>query len=192
MIRTVDDGSSLEQALVENLHRQDLNPLEEAAAYQQLISDFKLTHDEIAARVGRSRAAISNTLRLFQLSASLQRMVMDGQLSAGHARALLGTPDRGFQESLGRRVVAENMSVRAVEEAVKLRADLAQAKSAPRDTQVAGPRAAGLVELEQVLGEYFDTRVQVELGAKKGRIIIEVADLEDLERVYRAMTGPAV
>ncbi len=118
LVRTATDQRSLEQALVENLHRQDLNPLEEAAAYQQLIEDFGLTHEELADRVGKSRAAITNTLRLFQLPPAIQRLVIDGALSAGHARALLGTPDRAFQESLARRAVAEQLSVRSVEEAV--------------------------------------------------------------------------
>src|SRR5207245_2410555 len=121
LVKTTTDDASLEQALVENLHREDLNPLEEAAAYQQLIEDFGLTHEELATRMGKSRAAISNTLRLFQLPAGIQRLVVEGQLSAGHARALLGTPDRAFQESLARRAVSEGWSVRAVEEAVRAR-----------------------------------------------------------------------
>src|SRR5207253_6081954 len=121
LVRTATDADSLEQALVENLHREDLNPLEEAAAYQQLIEDFKLTHDEVATRMGKSRAAVTNTLRLFQLPPVVQRMVADGQLAAGHARALLGTPDRSFQEALAKRAIAESMSVRAVEDAVRAR-----------------------------------------------------------------------
>ncbi|MGH9269581.1 MAG: ParB/RepB/Spo0J family partition protein, partial [Acidimicrobiales bacterium] len=116
LVRTVSDAASLEQALVENLHRADLNPMEEAAGYQQLIEEFHLTPVELAARVGKSRSAISNTLRLFQLPPAIQRLLADGELSAGHARALLGTPDRGFQESLARRAVAESLSVREVEE----------------------------------------------------------------------------
>src|SRR5204862_7145481 len=118
IVRTVDDPSSLEHALVENLHRQDLNPLEEAAAYQQLIEDFGLTHDQVATRVGKSRAAVSNTLRLFQLPPAVQRLVADGVLSAGHARALLGTPDRAFQEHLAKRALKEGLTVRDVEDAV--------------------------------------------------------------------------
>src|SRR4029077_9432259 len=133
IVREVDDTTSLEHALVENLHRQDLNPLEEAAAYQQLVEGFGLTHDEVAARVGPSRAAVSNTLRLFQLPPAIQRMVKDGALSAGHARALLGTPDRAFQESLARRAVSEQLSVRTVEDAVRDRNELAGAAgSAPK------------------------------------------------------------
>jgi ParB family chromosome partitioning protein len=116
IVRTADDTASLEQALVENVQREDLNPMDEAAAYQQLIEDFHLTHDELASRVGKSRAAISNTLRLFQLPPSVQRMLADGQLAAGHARALLSTPDRSFQESLAKRAAHEGLSVRAVED----------------------------------------------------------------------------
>ena len=118
LVRDTDDATALEQALVENVHREDLNPLEEAAAYQQLIEDFSLTHDEVAARVGRSRVAITNTLRLLQLPPTIQ-LIQDGRLKVGHARALLGTPDRSFQEQLARRAVAEGLSVRSIEEAVR-------------------------------------------------------------------------
>ena len=124
IVRPVADLVSLEQALVENLHREDLNPLEEAAAYQQLIEDFRLTQEDLAARVGRSRSAIANTLRLFHLSPGIQRMVGDRRLSAGHARALLGTPDRSFQEALAERICREGLSVRQAEEAVRRRAEL--------------------------------------------------------------------
>jgi ParB family chromosome partitioning protein len=186
LVRTVDDLGSVEQALIENLHRVDLNPMEEAAAYQQLIEDFGLTHEQVASRVSRSRAAISNTLRLFQLPPTIQRLVIDGQLSAGHARALLGTPDRNFQEALARRAVAEELSVRSVEEAVRLRAE-------PTNHTVATPRTGrlrppGVVELEDLLSRHLDTRVKVDMGSRKGRVVIEFATLEDLERIYRAMT----
>ena len=123
LVRETDDDTALEQALVENLQREDLNPLEEAAAYQQLIEDFELTHEQVAARVGKSRAAITNTLRLLQLPPSIQRAVRERQLSMGHARALLGTPDRAFQEELAKRVVKDDLSVRPVEEAVRARND---------------------------------------------------------------------
>jgi ParB family chromosome partitioning protein len=184
--------------LVENLHREDLNPLEEAAAYQQLIEDFKLTQEEVAARIGKSRAAISNTLRLFQLPPSIQRVVADGQLSEGHARALLGTPDRPFQEALARRALAEGLSVRAVEEAVRARnqldksqLDKAQAGSQPSIGPTRRLRPPGLLELEELLSNHLETRVKVDMGAKKGRVVIEFATLEDLERLYRRMTGAA-
>jgi len=189
LVRTATDADSLEQALVENLHREDLNPLEEAAAYQQLIEDFKLTHDELATRVGKSRAAISNTLRLFQLPPGIQRLVAEGQLSAGHARALLGTPDRAYQEALARRAVGEGLSVRAVEEAIKARGEQAPAPDAAPSTP-AGPRLRppGFLELEELLSAHLDTRVKVEMGQKKGRVLVEFATLEDLERIYKAMT----
>ena len=189
LVRTVDDLGSVEQALIENLHRVDLNPLEEAAAYQQLIEDFGLTHEQMAARVGRSRAAISNTLRLFQLPPSIQRLVIEGQLSAGHARALLGTPDRNFQEALARRAVAEELSVRAVEEAVRERTEAASPRPGS-PSRIGRLRPPGVVELESLLSHHLDTRVKVDMGARKGRVIVEFATLEDLERIYRAMTEP--
>ena len=201
LVKDVADRLSLEQALVENLHRQDLNPLEEAAAYQQLIEDFGLTHDEVASRVGRSRAAVSNTLRLFQLPPSIQRLVMEGTLSAGHARALLGTPDRAFQEGLARRAVAESLSVRAVEEAVRARNELGGATGATGSAPDGGgapdlsglaphrpERPAAVHELEVLLSEYLDTRVRIEMTAKNGKVIVEFADLDDLERIYRRFT----
>lgn len=192
--RNVDEVDGMEQALVENLHRQDLNPLEEAAAFQQLIDDFGLTHEQLSNRIGKSRAAITNTLRLFQLPPAVQKLVAEGQLSASHARALLGTPDRAFQESLARRVVSEQLSVRAVEEAVRdrnelggtLRTPVGETESAPRSEKLRPP---GVLELEDLLAAHLDTRVAVELGNKRGRVLIDFADLEDLERIYRAMIG---
>jgi ParB family chromosome partitioning protein len=189
VVRTAGDLASLEEALVENLHRQDLNPLEEAAAYQQLIDDFGLTHERLSQRLGRSRAAISNTLRLFQLPPTVQRMVGEAQLSAGHARALLGTPDRAFQEALAKRVVVEQLSVRAVEEAVRHRNELGGHPGARRDPPTASKvRPPGVLELEELLSEHLDTRVHVDLAARHSKVIIEFADLEDLERIYRLMT----
>ncbi len=200
VVRTVDDTASLEQAVVENLHRQDLNALEEAAAYQQLIEDFGLSHDDVARRVGKSRSAVSNTLRLFQLPPTIQKLVAEGQLAAGHARALLGTPDRSFQEALARRAVAEQLSVREVEEAVRARGgDTDGGEPAPGATNSTGKsgspsgsslRAPGLLELEQLLSDRLDTRVKVAMGAKRGKVTIDFASLEDLERIYRAMTTP--
>ncbi len=193
IVREVSDAASLEQALVENLHRADLNPLEEAAAYQQLIEDFQLTHDDVATRVGKSRSAITNALRLFQLPPSIQRMVAEGQLSGGHARAILGTPDRAFQESLAKRAAAEKLSVREVEDAVRERNELgAQLGGAGAGASAVRPpsaiRPAGLLELEELLSDHLDTRVRVEMGTKKGRVVIDFATLDDLERIYRAMT----
>jgi len=203
IVRDADDAASLEQALVENLHREDLNPLEEAAGYQQLIEEFQLTHEQVAARVGRSRAAISNTLRLFQLPPDVQRLVTENHLSAGHARALLGTPDRAFQETMARKAVADGLSVRAIEDAVRehLR-EGADSEETDREDKRVDPGAApgtrlrppGLLELEELLSEHLATRVKVQMGAKRGRVVVEFATLEDLERIYRAMTafsGPA-
>jgi ParB family transcriptional regulator, chromosome partitioning protein len=188
LVREVNDTTSLEQALVENLHREDLNPLEEAAAYQQLIEDFGLTHDELATRVGKSRAAVSNTLRLFQLPPTIQRLVAENRLSAGHARALLGTPDRAFQEALAKRAVAEGLSVRAVEDAVRERNELGSTGPTPGAEPARRLRPPGLLELEELLSSHLDTRVKVTMGAKRGKVVVEFATLEDLERIYRVMT----
>jgi len=196
IVRSVDDTLSLEQALVENVQREDLNPLDEAAAYQQLLEDFHLTHDELASRVGKSRAAISNTLRLFQLPPSVQRMVAEARLTAGHARALLTTPDRGFQEALAQRIVTDGMSVRSVEEAARQH-NTAQAGGAGGVAATAGAgnrglRPPGLLELEELLSAHLDTRVAISMGGSKGakgKVTIEFATLEDLERIYRAMTS---
>jgi ParB family chromosome partitioning protein len=200
IVRTVDDTLSLEQALVENVQREDLNPLDEAAAYQQLLEDFHLTHDELASRVGRSRAAISNTLRLFQLPPTVQRMVAEGRLTAGHARALLTTPDRVYQESLATRIVTDGMSVRAVEEAARQhnndQAEGDAASPARNRGTAAGLggrlRPPGLLELEELLSAQLDTRVAITMGGSKGskgKVTVEFATLEDLERIYRAMTS---
>jgi ParB family chromosome partitioning protein len=189
IVRMVSDMGTVEQALIENLHRQDLNPLEEAGAYQQLIEDFGLTHEQLSIKVGKSRVAITNTLRLFQLPPSVQKLVSEGQLSAGHARALLGTPDRAFQEALARRAVADQLSVRAVEDAVRQRNELG-GTSDDRSGQAGKLRPPGVLELEELLSSYLETQVKVQLGVKKGRVTIEFASLEDLERIYRAMTEP--
>ena len=193
IVRDVSDELTLQHALVENLHRDDLNPLEEAAAYQQLIEDFNMTQEAVAQRVGKSRSAIANLLRLFQLPPQVQRMVADGQVSAGHAKALLGTPDRAFQEALARRIVAEGLTVRETEEAVRKRAAPATGKPSADDERPDGGtpgsklRAPGLLELEELLADQLDTRVKINMGPKRGRVVIEFADLEDLERIYRAM-----
>lgn len=199
VIKETDDMSSVEQALVENLHRQDLSPLEEASAYQQLLDDFQLTHDDVAKRVGKSRSAVTNTLRLLNLPPAVQALLADGRLSAGHAKALLGTPDRAFQEQLARRAATEHWSVRAVEEAIRDRSgeptDSATTGSARSSGAGSGVGRAlpppGLVELENLLGEYLATRVNVKMANKKGTVTIEFADLDDLERLYRLMVdGP--
>lgn len=205
VVRDVDDLASLEQAVVENLHRKDLNPLEEAAAYQQLLEDFGMTHDQLATRVGKSRAAVTNTLRLFQLPASIQRFVAEGQLSAGHARTLLSTPDRDFQELLAQRIVSDGLSVRAVEEEIRVHTfgyedgepspgEPASGQSQPTsrlEANSAGTRLrqAGMQELEVLLSEHLSTNVSVLEKGKRGKVVIDFADLDDLERIYRAMTG---
>jgi ParB family chromosome partitioning protein len=189
IVRHADDASALQQAIVENVQRESLNPLEEAAAYQQLIEDFNLTHDDVAARVGRSRTAITNTLRLLQLPPTIQRYLQEGSLRMGHAKALLSTPDRAFQEQLAKRAVAEDMSVRTVEEAVRSRngkpEPATRKSSPPAETRMRPP---GLLELEELLGDYLETRVHVSMGPKLGRVVIDFATLEDLERIYRVMT----
>jgi ParB family chromosome partitioning protein len=201
IVRTGDDLGSVEKALIENLHRQDLTPLEEAAAFQQLIEDFGLTHEQVADRIGKSRSAVSNTLRLLGLPPAVQHYLADGKLSAGHARALLGTPDRVLQEELARLIVEEGWTVRTVEEAVRNGGVLPTAEPAPPDN---GPRPGsidgagltpstrlrppGLLELEELLAGYLDTRVAVHMGANRGKVAIEFADLEDLERIYRQIT----
>lgn len=199
VIRTSDDVRAVQQALVENLHRQDLTPLEEAAAFQQLIEDFGLTHDDVARQVGKSRSAITNTLRLLGLPPAVQHLLADGKLSAGHARALLGTPDRALQERLARAAVGEGWSVRTVEDAVRAGGLSAPAPPSPPPpaplidgaglTEATRLRPPGLLELEQLLADVLDTRVGVQMTAKRGKVTIEFADLEDLERIYRRIAG---
>lgn len=197
LVRDVPDVHALEQALVENLHRQDLNALEEAAAYQQLIEDFQLTQEEVAQRVGKSRSAVTNSLRLFQLPPVVQRMIADSRLSAGHARALLSTPDRERQEQLAEEIVREGLSVREVEQRVRgVAPDDGPAPSeAPGDddetekpTVPGQVREPAVLELEELLSARLDTRVRVSLGASRGKIVVEFADLDDLERIYRIIT----
>lgn len=211
VVRTTGDLASVEQALVENLHRQDLTPLEEAAAYQQLIEDFGLTHEQLAGRVGKSRSSITNTLRLLGLPPTVQHLLADGRLSAGHARALLGTPDRALQEELARRTAEEGWTVRSVEEAVRRgsadepepadsRVDDSQGDGSDSDrtrppidgaglTPSTRLRPPGLLELEELLAGYLETRVGVQMSARRGRVTIEFADLEDLERIYRRIVS---
>ena len=191
IVRTAEDEGSLEQALVENLHREDLGALEEAAAYQQLVEEFKLTQDQVATRVGKSRSSIANTMRLLQLPTSIQRLLGEGQLSAGHARALLGTPDRAFQEKLAKAIVSEKLTVREVEDRVREHGGTPEPEETTGTTGGTKPlpvvRAAPLLELEEMLSEHLDTRVAVSMGQRKGRIVIDFSTLEDLERVYRVI-----
>ena len=215
LVQTVSDVHSLEQALVENLHREDLNALEEAAAFQQLVDEFDYTHEQVAARVGKSRTTVTNTLRLLQLPAGVQRALADGTISAGHARALLGTPDRTFQEELAKRAVSEGLTVRAVEESIRRHIQDAEPDSpdAPNGAVPSRPEpprrvpggkveevvgdagarrrlpAPGVLELEDLLSNHLNTRVKVDMGAKRGRVLVEFATLEDLERIYKLMVG---
>jgi ParB family chromosome partitioning protein len=190
IIRDTDDTAMLRDALLENLHRQQLNPLEEAAAYQQLLDEFGATHDELAQRIGRSRPQISNTLRLLNLPAGVQRRVAAGVLSAGHARALLGLGDPDAQDRLAHRIVAEGLSVRAVEEIVALGDDDgAAARSRARRPRAHAP---ALADLASRLSDRFETRVKVELGRTKGKIVVEFASLDDLERIVASMTDGEV
>ncbi|MFZ6004488.1 MAG: ParB/RepB/Spo0J family partition protein [Actinomycetota bacterium] len=200
LVRAVDEVLSLEQALVENLHREDLNALEEAAAYQQLMEDFDLTQEQVAQKVGKSRSGVANTLRLFQLPPSIQRLIAENQLTAGHAKALLGTPDRVFQERLAKDIVATGLSVREAEEAVRLHNEQVEQADQDGATDPVGPavaattskrlRAPGLLELEELLADHLSTRVKISMGSTNGRgkVVVEFAGLEDLERIYRAMT----
>jgi ParB family transcriptional regulator, chromosome partitioning protein len=186
IVRETSDDEMLRNALIENLHREQLNPLEEAAAYQQLLDDFAATHEELARRVGRSRPHISNTIRLLSLPPAVQKRVAAGVLSAGHARALLAVEDPVAQEELAHRIVAEGLSVRAVEEIVAVGGRAGKDKK-PRRSGPA-PVAPGLKDLADRLSDIFDTRVKVELGQRKGKIVVEFATLDDLERIVRSMS----
>ncbi len=186
IIRGTSDEDLLRDALMENLHREQLNPLEEAAAYQQLLDDFGATHDELARKVGRSRPHISNTIRLLQLPPTVQRRVAAGVLSAGHARALLTLDSAAAQDRLAHRIVAEGLSVRAVEEIVALGGE-----DTPRERRsTARPDVpASMTALADRLSDAFDTRVKVELGRNKGKIIVEFVSMEDLQRIVGAMSS---
>lgn len=187
IVRGTTDDAMLRDALLENIHRAQLNPLEEAAAYQQLLEEFGATHDELAARIGRSRPQVTNTIRLLNLPVPVQRRVAAGVLSAGHARALLGLDEHDVQEELAARIVAEGLSVRATEELVALhQAGHGARKSARRG---GGPRitAPAISELADKLSDTFDTRVRVELGRSKGKITVEFASVDDLERIVAVM-----
>jgi ParB family chromosome partitioning protein len=182
IIRDTRDDAMLRDALLENIHRANLNPLEEAAAYQQLLEEFGATHEELARRIGRSRPQISNTIRLLNLPAPVQRRVAAGVLSAGHARALLGIEHGDQQEALATRIVAEGLSVRATEELVALAAADGPTKAAAAKRR-AKPHAPALTDLADRLSDRFDTRVKVDIGRSKGKITIEFATVDDLERI---------
>jgi ParB family transcriptional regulator, chromosome partitioning protein len=188
IVRETADDSMLRDALLENIHRAQLNPLEEAAAYQQLLDEFSVTHDELAARIGRSRPVITNMIRLLRLPIAVQRRVAAGVLSAGHARALLALEGgQEKQEELAARIVAEGLSVRATEEAVTLaNREEAIAPSAPRRKPIQMP---GLQDVAENLSSAFDTRVTVSLGKRKGKIVVEFGSVEDLQRIVELMSA---
>jgi ParB family chromosome partitioning protein len=188
IVRDTGDDAMLRDALMENLHRQQLNPLEEAAAYQQLLAEFGATHEELARKISRSRSQVTNTIRLLNLSVPVQRRVAAGVLSAGHARALLALEDQDQQDALAARIVAEGLSVRATEELVAL----ALAGHSSEHTKSRGTRgpwitAPGINDLADRLSDAFDTRVKVELGRRKGKIVVEFGSVDDLERIISLM-----
>ncbi len=184
IIRQTADNELLREALIENIHRSELNALEEAAAYSQLLNDFACTHDELAQRLGRSRPQISNTIRLMNLPASVQNKVASGALSAGHARALLGLNDSYMIEDLAKRIIAEGLSVRAVEEIIS--------KNAPKSKKKLTTVTSSIVEFNELadrIGDALDTRVTIQGSVKKGAIVIEFAGSEDLKRITKAIEG---
>lgn len=184
IVRRTEDADMLRDALLENIHRANLNPLEEAAAYQQLLQEFEVTQEELATRLGRSRPVISNTIRLLKLPVVVQRRVAAGVLSAGHARALLSLDSADAQEDLAARIVAEGLSVRGTEEAVVLMAGAKPKAKRPAPRKLIAP---GLNSLAEKLADTFDTRVKVELGRKKGQVVIEFATVDDLNRIIGLM-----
>ena len=184
IIRQTPDNELLREALIENIHRSQLNALEEAAAYSQLLTDFNCTHDELAQKLGRSRPLISNTIRLMNLPTSVQQKLASGVLSAGHARALLGLSDAGAIEKLATRIVTEGLSVRATEEIISSGAPKGQSTKKPKQTKSASPE---LQEIAERIGDALDTRVSIQGSAKKGTIVIEFAGAEDLKRITKAL-----
>ena len=204
LVQSADELSSLERAVVENLHRQDLNPLEEASAYQQLIEDFGLTHETLALRMGKSRVSVTNSLRILQLPPSILSMIAQGLISAGHARALLGSPDRSFQERLARRIADEGLSVRVAEEEIRKERE-SVADAVPEDglklRRSAGGKGSSkpavVLELEEILEDLFSTRVKVDFlssdpAIQRGKVVIEFASLEDLERIYKVILADSL
>lgn len=191
LVRDITDSTSLEQALIENLHREDLSALEEAAAYQQLVDDFSLSHEQVGQRAGKSRSTVANSIRLLQLPPGIQGLVNDRSLSAGHARALLALESSAEQESLAERIVADGLSVRGAEDAVR---ELHDRGSHPAPEAAANPparareRPPGLVELEEALSEHLDTKVKIDVGARqRGKVILTFAGFDDLDRLCRVI-----
>ena len=187
VVRTAEDADTLEQALLENLHREDLNTIEEAAACQQLMDEFGFTQETVAKRLGRSRSAVANTVRLLQLPDEVKAMVISGSLSAGHARALLGIANEKRLITLAKKAVSDGMTVRMVEEAARGIAPAAQKAQRPAQRASGADRGAAVLELESLLSDHLDTKVDVSLGKGQGKLVIQFADLDDLERIYRVM-----
>jgi len=181
-----DDGTNLTEALVENLQREDLNPLEEAAAFNELLEEYGMTHSAVAAHVGRSRSAVTNTVRLLQLPPKIQAMLVSRELSAGHARALLGSEDEAYAVHIAQRAVAEGWTVRRVEEAMRLRGSQGTASS----TRSKKIRPAAIIELEDRLQDRLETTVSIDFRGKGGKITIKYSSPEDLERIYRHLFEP--
>lgn len=188
IVRSVEDLTSLEHALVENLHRQDLGALEEAAAFQQLMEDFGLTQEAVAQRVGKSRSAVANSLRLLQLPAGVQALLVDGSITAGHARALLAVGSRQEQDLLAKQIVADDLTVRQVEQLVR---DAVGAPTPPTPKPKPAPvaRPAAILEVEQRLADRLDTRVSITGGESRGKVVIDFADMDDLGRIYALLEG---
>ena len=191
LVRSADDKGSLEAAVVENVHRQDLNALEEAAAYRQLMDDFGLTQEEVASRVGRSRSAVANTVRLLNLAPPVQRLVVEGHLSAGHGRALLALEDEEARQALAEDIVRDNLTVRETERRVAegrpAGSEAAAVGSGDNGSSDSGEVQAGILELEELLSTRLDTRVSVKLGKSRGKITIQFSGLSDLERIYHLL-----
>ncbi|WP_419844912.1 ParB/RepB/Spo0J family partition protein [Candidatus Poriferisocius sp.] len=187
VVRTAEDADALEQALLENLHREDLNAIEEAAACQQLMEEFGFTQDTVAKRLGRSRSAVANAVRLLQLPDEVKAMVVDGSLSAGHARALLGVVSEKRLVKLAKKAASGGMTVRMVEEAARAGAPAAKNVKQTKERPASADRGAAVLELESLLSDHLDTKVDVTLGKGQGKLVIQFADLDDLERIYRVM-----
>jgi ParB family chromosome partitioning protein len=184
VVKKIQDIESFEQAIIENLHREDLNPIDEAVAYHRLMDEFNMTQQQVAERVGKSRPSIANALRLLHLSSEVQRLIMDGAVSAGHARCLVGLTDRKIQEKLVSRIVLESLSVRQLESIVSDLQDETKFENKEKIIFGNSNKEAGHLEVEKVLSERFDTKVSVISRGKKGRIVIEFADSDDLQRIF--------
>jgi ParB family chromosome partitioning protein len=186
IVRELEEMGSLQNAIVENLHRADLNALDEAAAYRQLIDDFSLSQDEVASRVGKSRSSVTNTLRLMHLSPKVQRLLVEGDLTAGHGRALLAVEDSDAQLTLAKTVIKEGMSVRQAEQLCKVAPEPKAKPVRKLKPRVTEP---GVLELEEVLAEQLSTHVTISMKGQRGKVVVDFADLDDLERIYRLMSG---